>query len=350
MTTSLGPSGAPYPSLRWVTFALSGAALVCLSPLWASLTLACWVSSLARPLLRKIAKGKDSRGRAAAAITTGIVLAILVPVALVGISLALSAADLAREVLKSQDGSGALRTILSGSGVPKGSLTNLSTLSIENVSDFVKTHGSTLFAAFDFVAAAAVRIVVGTVVFVLGTYVFLLHGTAIYKWMCERVPLYSDDFSRFANAFTETGRGLIIGTGGTALLQGLVAGVGYAAVGIGNAAGLGFLTFIVAFIPSIGTPFVWGPVMIGLYMEGRMGAAVAILVVGLVVSVADNFVRPVLARHGSLKLPSFAVFLAMLGGLLLVGAWGILLGPLAMRLSTEALDIHRERRLTTDST
>jgi predicted PurR-regulated permease PerM len=57
----------------------------------------------------------------------------------------------------------------------------------------------------------------------------------------------------------------------------------------------------------------------------------------------DNLVRPMFVRFGRPQLSSFAVFVGMLGGLTLVGPFGILLGPLVLRLAREALE-QREAR------
>jgi predicted PurR-regulated permease PerM len=67
------------------------------------------------------------------------------------------------------------------------------------------------------------------------------------------------------------------------------------------------------------------------------------LAIGLVVSTADNFVRPMLSRYGKLRMPTFLLLVSMLGGLGLFGAWGVLLGPLLVRLAVEGLEIWRER-------
>ena len=52
--------------------------------------------------------------------------------------------------------------------------------------------------------------------------------------------------------------------------------------------------------------------------------------------------RPIFSRYGRLNLPTYALFLAIFGGIALYGAAGIILGPLLVRLGVEALDIARE--------
>ena len=50
------------------------------------------------------------------------------------------------------------------------------------------------------------------------------------------------------------------------------------------------------------------------------------------------------ARFGRLDLNAFVLLVAMLGGVAVFGTWGLLLGPLFVRLAVEALRIGRERR------
>jgi predicted PurR-regulated permease PerM len=68
-------------------------------------------------------------------------------------------------------------------------------------------------------------------------------------------------------------------------------------------------------------------------------------VVGVaVIGSVDNLARPWLAHRGQLKLPTWVVLTAMFGGVELIGAWGLIVGPLAVRLAKEALLISREAR------
>jgi predicted PurR-regulated permease PerM len=140
----------------------------------------------------------------------------------------------------------------------------------------------------------------------------------------------------------ETGKGLVLGFGGAALAQSLVATILFASVGVSRALVLGLLTFLGATIPGVGTAFVWVPVAAGLALNGRTQAAIVVVLVGMfVIGTLDNLLRPVLARYGSLNLPTHLVFVSMLGGLLLLGPAGLLLGVLTVRMASEALQIRR---------
>ena len=99
-------------------------------------------------------------------------------------------------------------------------------------------------------------------------------------------------------------------------------------------------------VPSVGTAMVWAPVAAGLWLTGRTDAALGLAVVGVaVIGAIDNILRPVLARRGKLDLPAVLIMISMFGGIALVGASGVVLGPLVLRLAKEALEIARAARV-----
>ena len=128
----------------------------------------------------------------------------------------------------------------------------------------------------------------------------------------------------------------------TGLIQGLTATVAYFVLGIPRAIVLGVLTAFASLIPSVGTALVWIPIALGLALTGSWWRAGIMAFVGIfVIGLADNLLRPLLSRRGSLQLPTFVLMVSMFGGLATVGAWGLLLGPLLVRLAVEAVSIER---------
>jgi predicted PurR-regulated permease PerM len=194
------------------------------------------------------------------------------------------------------------------------------------------------------VTGATAAFLVGLFVFLYATFVFLVHGRAIGSWIEDHAPISVEATRRLAGAFEETGRGLLIATGLTALTQGVIATVAYLVLGVPRAIVLGLFTALAALIPSVGTSLVWAPVAVGLALAGRTSAAIAMAVIGiLVIGTVDNIVRPFFSRFGQLHMPVFLILVSILGGFAVFGAFGIILGPLAVRLSMEALALVRER-------
>jgi predicted PurR-regulated permease PerM len=242
--------------------------------------------------------------------------------------------------------SGGVLAGVAGSALGVGEEGTLKSLDPRAAIDLLRQHGGALWRLLGGVATASASAVVGLVVFALTLYAFIVDGPAIHAWVARRSLIDAGARRRLLGAFRETGRGLIIGAGGTALAQSVVAAVAYASLGIRSAVALGVLTGVFAFVPAVGTAAVWVPVAAILAVTGHPQRAIVLALLGLgVIGTIDNLLRPWLARRGSLQLPATVVFLSIIGGLRLVGGWGVILGPLAVRLASEGLAIARERRI-----
>lgn len=137
---------------------------------------------------------------------------------------------------------------------------------------------------------------------------------------------------RYFTAVGSTTRAVVFGLLLTALAQGLLAGVGYAFVGVRTPILLGALTVVTALVPFVGTVAVWAPVGVWLLLSGQIGAGVSLLAWGaLVVSTADNFLRPMLISSAA-DIPLVIVLFGVMGGLLAFGFVGLFLGPLILAM------------------
>jgi predicted PurR-regulated permease PerM len=342
---ALKSAGVPAALTIVTIICLLGAAAT-LVPFWPSLVVASWVAALVAPSLERLAPNSVERQRYVALFVTCIVIASLGLLAIVTVSLVEAGAELVRTLLATESGAAALRALVSNGGVHELDFAHLRP---EELADVMRRYGATALTALGLVFGETTRAVASAVVFVTATYFLLTHGTKAYAWTVERAFVPAPIVRRFATAYIETGKGLLIGIGLTALLQAFVATVGYVLLGVPRAPALCFLTFLAALIPTFGTALVWVPVAFALLMSGRPGAAAVMTVFGLVAGIVDNVARPWLARWGRLKLPSLVVFVSMLGGLAAFGAWGLILGPLFVRLMVEALELVREYRVTSSA-
>jgi predicted PurR-regulated permease PerM len=327
-------------ALSWLVFALTLGAAVTLLPFWAPLMLASWGALIAWPLQRRLSKALRRPKLSAGLLTAVLVVLILLPIVIATLSLSSSAIALGQRLAESKNGAEALKTLTSGDA---GGF-DLKQLEPAHALTLIRQHGATALAAARRIFGAASVAVIGLVVFVAGFYTFLTEGKAAHDWLLERAPISRAHFHRLANVFSEVGRGLVVGVGLTALSQGAVATIGYLVTGVPQALVLGMLTVFASLIPSVGSALVWAPVTAGLALSGRHGAALVMLMIGLFVSVVDNLLRPLFARYADLALNSLVLFVAMLGGIVVFGAWGLLLGPLLVRWASEGLSMLREQR------
>ena len=313
--------------------------MLSLLPLWAPLLLASWLAVAFRPLHAKLAQKIGGRDRAAGLVTVLLVAAALLPLLVVGLSLVGTAAGSVEQVQKADGVRDALKSVLQAE--PKATSSGFD---LRHLGELVQQHGGQALQAASLVFGAASTAIVGIFVFIYGFYTCLVDGERARHWIFDHSPLERWQTERMAAAYDETGRGLLIGVGLTALAQGVVATVGYLIIGVPQALVFGLLTVLAALIPSIGPGLVWAPLALGLFVAGETGQGAAVLGLGVVVSVADNFIRPLISKHANLDLPAYLLFVAMLGGIVMFGAWGLLAGPLFVRLAIEALRIGRERR------
>jgi predicted PurR-regulated permease PerM len=129
-------------------------------------------------------------------------------------------------------------------------------------------------------------------------------------------------------------RAVVFGAGLTAMAQGLLVGIGFTIVGLPGPVVFGVLATVSALLPFGGAGLVWVPAVLYLLGAQRWGAAIFMLAWGVVVSVSDNFIRPmIISRHT--PVPTLVVFLGVLGGIAAFGLIGIVAGPVILVLASE---------------
>lgn len=126
------------------------------------------------------------------------------------------------------------------------------------------------------------------------------------------------------------------------LAEGVLLGTGYQLAGVPSAVLWAAATGVLAIIP-FGAPLAFGAVALLLLYQGATVAAVAIAVWGgIVLFVADHFVRPQMIGNAT-QLPFLAVLLGILGGVETLGLIGLFVGPVVMTLFVTLW--HEERRV-----
>ncbi|MGJ0393390.1 MAG: AI-2E family transporter [Methylocystis sp.] len=141
----------------------------------------------------------------------------------------------------------------------------------------------------------------------------------------------------------DTIHAIIYGTLAVAALQGALGGFMFWVLNFPSALFWALLMGVLSIIPVLGSFVVWIPATIFLALEDRWGEALALGIWGsVVISTADNLVRPLLVGE-TLRMHTASTFVAMLGGLQLFGASGLILGPIALTSTTLMLEFWRRR-------
>jgi predicted PurR-regulated permease PerM len=312
------------------------------------LVLAAWFAMLARPLLDRLAGASGGRRRAATMLTLALTLVLFVPLSLVAISLALDAADLVDSLATAESARAALEDLVSRGGVAPLPVADAdgSAAGWTSLAELVRAHSDRAFELVMSTAGTIVEGLLGFMVLLGGAYTFLVHGPELFAWFEGLAPASHATMTRLRGAFVETGRGLLIGSGLTGLTQAATGTLIYLALGVPRPFVLGFLTLVASVIPGVGTALVWVPVAAGLAIAGRTTEAILMAVLGTAfIAAIDNAVRPFFVRWGRLDLSPFVVMVSVFGGLATAGPWGILLGPIVVRLGLEVLRICGDEHL-----
>ncbi len=209
--------------------------------------------------------------------------------------------------------------------------------------------GEAASATASFLVRSLAQAGLGTLSFFLQLFVmlyamfyFLADGPAILAGILFFVPLTTADQDLLLERFVSVGRATLKGSLLIAIIQGALAGAAYWAVGVPAAAFWGTVTAVASVVPAVGAAIVWVPMVIYLLIAGHVGGATALLLWGaLVVSTADNFLRPLLVGRDA-RMTDLMVLLSTLGGLLLFGAAGFIVGPIVAALFVTVWHLYGE--------
>ncbi|MBA3464911.1 MAG: AI-2E family transporter [Deltaproteobacteria bacterium] len=333
------------PLPRWLLAILFALAVLSLLPFAPWVVLALWLGLLGERIHKPLTRWLRGRSSLAATLTVLLMLLIVVPLCVVVASLVYDAVALVQRLLETKEGQSMFEQLAGGSSDTSQPETD--TMSVQGITDLLMSQGGQAWSIVRRVGGAVAHVGIGLLILVSGIFGVLVEGKAWYEWAEEHAPFSPKNLKRFADAFVETGRGMAWGVVGSGLIQSIVATVTYLILGVPSAIALGTLTLMFSVIPAIGTAIVWAPVAAGLALTGRTGAAIALAAVGIgVISMVDNLARPYLAKRGNLKLPTYVVLVSMFGGIQLIGGWGLVLGPLVVRLAKEAILIRSEAMAT----
>jgi predicted PurR-regulated permease PerM len=304
-----------------------------------------WALALAvlfAPLQRWLESKVKHPGFAAVLSILTAALILVVPVTFVGQRLVVEAAKGA-EIIRTNVESGAWRRIIDAQ--PR----------IAPIAEWVEQRldlaGSVRMLAA-WLTTAGGSIVKGSVVQVIGfcltfyvLFYFLRDRREALRSLCSLSPLSDAEMERLFKRVSDTIYASIYGTIAVAAVQGTLGGLMFWWLGLPAPLLWGVVMTLLAVVPVLGAFIVWIPAALLLALQGSWGKALLLsLWGGIVVGGVDNLLRPILVGN-RLKLHTLLVFISVVGGLMLFGAAGLILGPLALTLTTGLLEIWRERTL-----
>lgn len=146
------------------------------------------------------------------------------------------------------------------------------------------------------------------------------------------MPDSQEDFVELAGA---TIRAISLGVIGVALVQSFLFGIGLKFAGISSAGMLAFIVLILSIL-QLGGSIVLIPCVIWIWMTKDTTIALPVTVYLILVSLADNALKPLLMGRG-LTTPLPVIFVGLIGGTLAHGIVGLFIGPIILAVGWDLM-------------
>jgi predicted PurR-regulated permease PerM len=196
--------------------------------------------------------------------------------------------------------------------------------------------------ASEFAAGSALVLVQILLTFFVLFYLFRDRRKALGT-LRSLVPLSEKETNKVFTRVADTIHATIFGTLTVAAVQGALGGLMFWWLGLPAPILWGAVMGLLAIVPVLGAFVVWLPAAIFLAASGQWGKAMILTLWGtVVVGLIDNLLYPVLVGK-RLRLHTVPVFFAIVGGLAVFGAAGLVLGPVILALTDAILEVWRRR-------
>ena len=290
---------------------------------------------LFEPLYRRLAERFHGRRNLAALTTIAVILVmVILPVALVSISLVREAAGLYHRIKSGQLDVGSyfahfiaamptwVTELLAWLGVD-----DLATVQAKLTAAITQRGQAITARALDF-GQDALDVIIAFVIAMYLLFFLLRDGDAIAGQIRAAIPLATPARDRLVERFTTVVRATVKGNVVVAAVQGALGGLAFWALGVHApilwAVVMGFLSLL----PAIGAALIWAPVAIYLLAVGHVWQGIALILFStFVIGLIDNMLRPILVGKDT-QLPDYVILVSTLGGLAVIGINGFVIGPL----------------------
>jgi len=311
-----------------------------LSPFLAPLAWALFIAFLIQPIHAWIVGKLPNRANASAGVLTAATLVILLgPLAALAAAFATQVAELLQYAQRMASDHGTatfadladvpvLGTLLAwlqeSFGITLAQIQGWATEGARTVLQFLASIGGKIFLG-------AVGQVISFAMMMFILFFAIRDGHVVLTALRGLIPMSDASEARLFEHLASVTRAVFFGTGVTALAQGALIGVGFAILDLPSPIVFGVLAALFALVPLAGTPVVWVPAVLVLAIQLRWGAAIFLLVWGILVTLLDNVLRPYLVT-GRADVGTLTVFIGVLGGISAFGTVGIFIGPLILAL------------------
>jgi predicted PurR-regulated permease PerM len=294
---------------------------------------------LFQPLFRKLLARMPGRPNLAALATLAIILVmVILPLALVAVSLIQEVTALYQRIRAGQIDFGAyfarvlavLPSWATGM-LERGGLDDLAALQARLTAAITQRGQAVAGRIVDF-GHDAVDFVIAFVIAMYLLFFLLRDGAAVARSIRAAIPLAPAIKARLLERFTTVIRATVKGNVLVAAVQGALGGLALWTLGIRAPILWAVVMAFLSLLPAIGAALIWAPVAIYLLATGQIWQGAGLIAFGvLVIGLVDNVLRPILVGKET-HLPDYVVLISTVGGLAVIGINGFVIGPLIVAM------------------
>jgi len=319
-----------------------GIILCCMlvSPFLPALTWAIALAVVARPLHQRIVR-RLARPTIAAVLSVALVTAIVV------LPLAFAMQQLAQEAIgifnsfQADGGESAWKALLEKAGAFGPAIEWIDRQA--SLRGQLETFSQFALAGLKTAWSISVTVALGGLITLFFLFYFFRDGPRLMNGVCSFLPLSAEECARVLDRIEETIHAMVFGSLGVAAIQGFLGGLMFWWLGLPSPLVWSAVMCVCAVLPVFGAALVWVPGALYLWVTGETASAVILVLWGgIVVSLIDNLIYPLLVKN-QLRLHTVLVFVAILGGIVVFGAAGLILGPVILAVTKVLLGVWRHR-------
>lgn len=208
----------------------------------------------------------------------------------------------------------------------------------EKITNMVSSLSSNLASFF----TSTFKTILMFLLMILSMFYMLKDGSKWKNGFIKLFPISEKNSTEILNKLISTINQILKGSFLIAILQGALMWLGLTLFGVPNAIIWAVVASIGSFIPTIGTSIVSVPAILFLFFSGLHLQALGLLIwSAVIVGLVDNMITPYVISKNT-EVSSLFILLSILGGVSLLGASGIIIGPLILSLLYSLVSIYKK--------
>jgi predicted PurR-regulated permease PerM len=195
-------------------------------------------------------------------------------------------------------------------------------------SDMTKMIGLFIYNQASAWAANLMSVALQFCFLILVIFFLLIEMDGLIRFYTRLSPLPDDQDDLLRNKFMEIAGVMLVGNGISGIFQGVMGGIFFAIIGINSPVLWGGVMSILAFLPIFGIGLILLPTAAILLLNGAVGQAILTVIFYVILSFTVEYLLKPKFVGSRVKMHTLLVFLAIVGGMAMFGALGIIYGPL----------------------